>query len=182
MCELTEGRTTTCDSVGGARQAFLWAIKDSNGLSNYDGTEQIGPTIVDGEITDFNLKTGKYLYPFLVESESVEATTDSIGEKANNATAHEHSTILTLFGNTKEDIAAAIKYTKGRVGVALALNDGTYEVFHYEAGIGGKVKRSRSIGKMLEDPNGAILTITSKQTLPEMKVSSTLVNSLLPPP
>jgi len=182
MCELTEGRETLCDTVGGSKRAYLYAIKDSAGLSNYDGTVPIGPTIVDGEITAFNLKAGKLLYPFNVESESIEATATSIGEKANNATAYEHSVIISLSGNTKEDIAQAEKLCKGRVGVVLELNDGSLEVYHYEAGIGGKVQRERAPGKMLEDMNGATLTITSKQTRPEMKVSSTLVNSLLPPP
>lgn len=177
MCEFTEGRARICDTVAGSKRMFMWAIMDSLGLSNYTAP----PTIVDGEITALNLKPTKYLYVFNVESETLDGQSNSIGEKTNTSTAYEHTTVSKFAGNTKEDIANAIKLCKGRVGVALELNDGSFEAFHYEDGIGGKVQRARAIGVALEDFNGSTLTITSKQTLPEMKISSVLVNSLLAP-
>jgi hypothetical protein len=175
MCELTEGRDTTCDSAGGSKKAYLYSLRDSLGVSNYDTV----PTIVDGEVTAISLKATKFLYPFNVEAETIEAGADSIGETAKGSTAYAHKTVITLMGNTKEDIATATKLCKGRVGVILELNDGTFEIYHYEDGIGGKVQRSRNPGKALDDMNGAILTITSRQTLPEAKISSVLVNAML---
>jgi hypothetical protein len=178
MCELTEGRDTTCDSAGGSKKAYLFSMRDSLGLSNY----ATKPTVVDGEITAMAFKPSKFLHAFNVESESIEANANSIGEAAKNSTAYEHSVVIQLAGNTKEDIAMATKICKGRVGVILELNDGTFEAYHYEDGIGGKVQRNRTPGKLLDDMNGATLTITSRQTMPEAKISSTLVNSLLAPP
>lgn len=177
MCELTEGRNPGCDTVAGVRKAVIFSQRDSLGLSNY----ATPPTIVDGEVTAIALKAGKFAYEFKVESETIEANADSVGESAKSSTAYEHKTVITFAGNTKEDIASAEKACKGRVVVALELNDGSYELYHYEDGIGGKVQRSRTPGKMLDDLNGSIWTITSRQSRPEMKISSTLVNSLLAP-
>jgi hypothetical protein len=177
MCELTEGREgAVCDTSGGSKKAYLYSLRDSLGISNY----LTKPTIVDGEVTAMALKPTKYLHAFNVEPETIEADTNSIGESAKNSTAYEHKTVLTLVGNTKEDIAMATKLCKGRVGVILELNDGSFELYHYEEGIGGKVQRSRNPGKALDDMNGAILTITSRQTMPEAKISSVLVASMLP--
>lgn len=178
MCEITEGRETFCDAPGGTKRLYMWSLRDSLGLSNY----ATPPTIVDGEVTAMALKPTKYMYAFNVETETIEASANSIGETANNSTAHEHSTTVTFAGNTAEDIAAATKAVKGRVGVALELNDGSFEIYHYEEGRGGKVQRSRSPGKMLDDLNGSTWTITSRQIAPEAKISSTLLNSMLPPP
>lgn len=176
MCELTEGRDTTCDSAGGSRKAYLYSLRDSLGISNYSAK----PTIVEGAITAMSLKATKYAYAFNVEAETIEANCDSVGESVKGSTAYEHKVVITLMGNTAEDIKAAEALCKGRVGVILELNDGTFEAYHYEEGIGGKVQRSRTPGKALDDMNGSILTITSRQTRPEMKISSTIVNSLLP--
>ncbi len=175
MCEMDEGRNTTCDSAGGSKSAILFSLKDSLGISNY----LTGPTIVGGNVTALTLKPSKFAYKFQVESETIEASANSIGEIAKGSTAYEHKTVLTLMGNTAEDIEQAVKMCKDRVGVILELNDGTYEIYHYEKGIGGKVQRSRTPGKMLDDMNGSILTITSRQTTPEMKISSVIVNALL---
>jgi hypothetical protein len=175
MCEMTEGRATTCDSAGGSKSAILFSLKDSLGISNY----LTGPTLVDGSCTALTLKPTKFAYRFQVESETIEASADSVGEHTKGSTAYEHKTVITLMGNTAEDIANAVKLCKDRVGVILELNDGTYELYHYEKGIGGKVQRSRTPGKALDDMNGAILTITSRQTTPEMKISSVIVEALL---
>lgn len=175
MCELTEGRDQTCDSPGGSRKAYLFSVKDSAGLTNY----QTGPTIVTGAITALTLKTGKYAYAFNVEPETIEASADSIGDSAKNSTAYAHKTVLSLAGNTAADIDASTRLCKGRVGVILELNDGTYELYHYENG--GKVQRSRTPGKALDDMNGAVLTITSRQTTPEVKISSVILAAMLEP-
>ena len=175
MCELTEGRDVPCDGPGGTKKAYLFSVKDSTGLSNY----QTGPTIVTGEITALTLKTGKYAYAFNVEPESIEASADSIGESAKQSSAHEHKTKLSLAGNTKEDIDMCERLCKGRVGVILELNDGTFEAYHYENG--GKVKRSRTPGKAMDDMNGFTLDISSRQTRPEMKISSSIVAAMLEP-
>lgn len=177
MCEVTEGRSASCDSAGGSKKAYLYSLRDSLGASNY----QTPPAITDGEVTAIALKTGKYAYAFNVESETIEANADSVGESVKNSTAYEHKVVITLAGNTKEDIALATKICKGRVGVALELNDGSFELYHYEDGIGGKVQRSRTPGKALDDMNGSVLTITSRQTLPEAKISSTLLMAMLAP-
>jgi len=177
MCEFTEGKATFCDAPGGSKRAFMWSLKDSLGLSNY----ATAPVVVDGEITAMALKPTKYIYQFNVEPETIEANADSIGEAAKNSTAHEHKTVVTLAGNTAEDIAAGVKAIKGRVGVALELNDGSFEVYHYEEGRGGKVQRSRSPGKMLDDANGSVWTITSRQIGPEAKISSVLLLGMLAP-
>lgn len=177
MCELTEGRNQSCDSTGGGKKAVIYSLRDSLGISNYATL----PTIVDGEVTAIALKAGKFAYEFFVESETIEANVDSVGESVKSSTAYEHKTVITFAGNTKEDIAVAEQVLKGRVGVILELNDGTFEIYHYEDGIGGKVQRSRTPGKMLDDLNGSIWTITSRQSRPEMKISSVLVNSLLAP-
>lgn len=175
MCELTEGRASACDSAGGSRKVYLYSLKDSLGISNY----LTKPVVTDGEVTAMALKPTKKIYAFNVESETVEAGTNSIGDSPRNSTAYEHTTTITLAGNSKEDIKVATKMCKGRVGVILELNDGTFEIYHYEEGIGGKVQRARNPGKALDDMNGSVLTITSRQTLPEAKISSTLVNSML---
>lgn len=175
MCELTEGRDQTCDSPGGSKKAYLFSVKDSTGLNNY----ATGPTIVAGAIATLTLKTGKYAYPFNVEPETIEASADSIGDTAKSSTAYEHKTVLQLAGNTAEDIDTAIRLCNGRVGVILELNDGTYELYHYENG--GKVQRNRTPGKAMDDMNGATLTITSRQTTPEVKISSVIVDGMLPP-
>jgi hypothetical protein len=177
MCEITEGRDTTCDTAGGSKRAILFSLRDSLGISNY----LTKPAITDGAVTAIALKPTKFAYAFNVESETIEANADSIGETGKMSTAYEHKVVITLAGNTAEDIALATKMCKGRVGVILELNDGTYEIYHYEEGIGGKVQRSRTPGKALDDMNGSILTITSRQTLPEAKISSVLVNALLEP-
>ena len=177
MCELTEGRVATCDSAGGSKKAYLYSIKDSLGITNY----LTGPTVVGGAITAMTLKATKYLYAFNVEPETIETSADSIGEATKSSTAYEHKTVITLAGNTAEDIAQATLLCKGRVGVILELNDGTFEAYHYEDGIGGKVQRSRTPGKALDDMNGSILTITSRQTMPEAKISSVIVNAMLEP-
>lgn len=176
MCELTEGREAVCDSAGGSKKAYIYSLVDSLGVSNYL-TE---PTIVDGIVTAMALKPTKYLYAFNVQAETIEATVTSIGESAKNSTAYEHSTIITLAGNTADDVKVATQICKGRVGVILELNDGTFELFHYEKGIGGKVQRTRTPGKLLDDMNGSTWTITSRQTLPEAKIPSTIVDSMLP--
>jgi len=177
MCELTEGKETICDSAGGSKVAYLYSLKDSLGISIYAAP----PTITAGEITAMAFKTGKQAYAFNVETETLDGNTNSIGEKANSATAYEHTTVIKLAGNSAADIALAQQLCKGRVGVILQLNDGTLEAYHFEEGIGGKVQRSRTVGVALEDFNGSTLTITSKQTLPEMKIDSTIVDSLLIP-
>lgn len=175
MCEVTEGRDVTCDSAGGSKKAYIYSLVDSLGISNYE----VGPTIVDGVVTAMTLKPTKFLYPINVQAETIEATVNSIGESAKSSAAHEHSVIITLAGNTAEDIKAATQVIKGRVGIILELNDGTFEIFHYEKGFGGKVQRARATGKLLDDMNGSVWTITSRQTLPEAKISSTIVNALL---
>jgi hypothetical protein len=153
---------------------ILYSVKDSLGISNY----ATGPTITGGAITAVTLKAGKFAHEFVVEEESIEATCDSIGESAKNSNAYEHKTVIPLAGNSAEDIDNAIKLCRGRVGVFVELNDGTWEAYHYLKG--GKVQRGRNIGKALDDMNGSTLTITSRQKLPEMKISSVLVNAMLP--
>lgn len=175
MCEVTEGREIPCDGPGGTRRAFLYSVKDTTGITNY----LTGPTIVTGAVTVLTLKPGKYIYPFNVEPESIEANADSIGESAKQSAAFEHKTALSLAGNTALDIDMCERLCKGRVGVILELNDGTFEIYHYENG--GKVKRSRTPGKALDDMNGFTLEITSRQVRPEMKISSVIVNALLEP-
>ena len=177
MCEITEGRQALCDAPAGARKAYLYSLKDSTGESNYTTP----PTVTNGAVTAMALKTGKYIHPFFVEAETIEASANSIGETAKGSSAHEHEVKITLMGNTAEDVALASKLIKTRVGVILELNDGSFEIFHYEEGFGGKVQRNRSIGQKLDDMNGSVLTITSRQVGPEAKISSTIVNSLLAP-
>ena len=175
MCEVTEGRDVPCDGPGGTKKAYLYSVKDSAGLSNY----QTGPTIVTGAVTALTLKTGKYAYAFNVEPESIEASADSIGESAKQSAANEHKTMMSLAANTAADIDMCERLIKGRVGVILELNDGTFEIYHYENG--GKVKRSRTPGKALDDMNGFTLEITSRQVRPEMKISSAIVAAMLEP-
>jgi hypothetical protein len=173
MCEVTEGYSKGCDSVGGSRKAYLFAVKDSTGASNY----ATPPTIVDGAVTAISLKAGKFAYAYDVEPETIDASTNSVGSSANGSDAYEHSTTLSLHGNSAEMIAEARRLCKGRVAVILEMNDGTYELYHYEHG--GKVQRNRATGKALEDMNGSTLAITSKQVGTEVKISSLLVNGLL---
>jgi hypothetical protein len=175
MCELTQGYTKICDSAGGSKRVFLYSLRDSTGLSNY----AIEPNVIDGEVTAMQLKPGKFAYAFNVEPETTEGFSNSIGESANGASAFEHSTTINLHGNTSLMIADAIKMCKGRVGVIIELNDGTFEIYHFTNG--AKAQRNRSIGKAFEDMNGSVIALTSKQTLPEMKISSLLVNSLIQP-
>lgn len=176
MCEITEGRDVTCDSAGGSQIAYIYSLVDSLGVSNYSTP----PTIVDGIVTAMALKPTKFLHAINVQAETIEATVNSIGESAKSSAAHEHSTIITLAGNTSDDIKVATQIVKGRVGVILKLNDGTYELFHFQEGFGGKVQRARSTGKLLDDMNGSVWTITSRQPLPEAKIPSTIVDSMLP--
>lgn len=175
MCEVTEGRTVPCDGPGGAALAYILSVKDSAGLSNY----LTGPTIAAGAITAWTLKVGKFAYPIYVEPETIEATCDSIGESGKQSAAFEMKTIIQLSGNTAEDIDLAERITKGRSALALKLNDGTYEVYHYENG--AKCKRSRTPGKAMDDMNGQTWEFTSRQTRPEMKVSSAIINAMLEP-
>ncbi len=175
MCELTDGRDLSCDSPGGTVRAYLFSVRDSAGLSNY----QTGPTIVAGNVTALTLKVGKYAYPFNVEAETIEATCTSIGDSVKSSTGNEHKTIIKLAGNTALDIDAATRLIKGRVGVILQLNDGTYELYHYEHG--GKVQRERNPGTALDDMNGSTLTITSRQVGTEVKISSVIVTAMLSP-
>lgn len=175
MCEITEGREVPCDGPGGTRRAYIFAVKDSAGLSNYE----TGPTIVTGAVTALTLKTGKYAYPVNVEPETIEASDDSIGESAKQSTAFEHKTTISLAGNTAEDVDIAERITKGRSALILELNDGTFEIYHYESG--AKCKRSRTPGKALDDMNGQTWEFTSRQTRPAMKISSAIVNAMLEP-
>lgn len=175
MCEVTEGRDNTCDSPGGTRRAFLYSVRDSAGITNY----QTGPTIATGAVTALTLKTGKYAYQYNVEAETIEANAKSIGEAVKSSTAHEHKVVLKLAGNTAVDIDAYERLIKGRVGVILELNDGSFEIYHYENG--GKVERERNPGTALDDMNGSTLTITSRQVRSEMKISSAIVTSMLEP-
>lgn len=87
--------------------------------------------------------------------------------------------VVQLAGNTAADIDQAERITKGRCALALKLNDGTYEVYHYENG--AKCKRSRTPGKALDDMNGQTWEFTSRQTRPEMKISSAIVDAMLEP-
>lgn len=177
MCELTEGRSVGCDAPGGSKKAYLYALRDSLGVSNY----ATGPTITAGAVAAMTLKAGKYIYPFNVEAESIDGGSESIGETGKGSSAFEHKTEITLMGNTAADCALAAKLVKGRVGVILQMNDGTYELYHFEEGFGGKLQRSRKTGKALDDMNGVTLTITSRQTGPEAKISSVIVNAMLAP-
>lgn len=177
MCEVTEGRDKTCDAAGGSKKAFIYSLVDSLGVSNY----LTPPTIVEGIVTAMALKPTKFAYAINVQAETIEASANSIGEAANSAVAHEHSVVITLAGNTAADIHAATQIVKGRVGVILELNDGTFELFHFQEGFGGKVQRNRTTGKLLDDMNGSVWTITSRQPLPEVKIPSTIVTSLLQP-
>lgn len=175
MCEVTEGRDVTCDSAGGSKKAYIYSLVDSLGISNY----ATPPTIVDGVVTAMALKPTKFLHAINVQAETIEATVTSIGESAKSSSAHEHSVVITLAGNTADDVKVATQIIKGRVGVILELNDGTFELFHYQEGFGGKVQRTRATGKLLDDTNGSTWTITSRQPLPEVKIPSTIVTSLL---
>lgn len=175
MCELTEGRNPTCDTPGGSRSAYMYSVRDSAGLTNYDA----GPTIVDGEVTALSLKPGKYAYKFTVEAETIEANCKSIGDAVKSSTANEHTTVIKLAGNSAADIDTAARLIKGRVAVILELNDGTHELFHYENG--GKVTRERNPGTAFDDMNGSTLTIVSRQVGTEVKISSVILNALLEP-
>ena len=79
MCEVTEGRDVPCDGPGGTKKAYLYSVKDSAGLSNY----QTGPTIVTGAVTALTLKTGKYAYAFNVEPESIEEKAPNNPQRTN---------------------------------------------------------------------------------------------------
>ena len=176
MCEVTEGRDVTCDSAGGSKKAYIYSLVDSLGISNY----ATPPTLVDGIVTAMALKPTKFLHAINVQAETIEATATSIGESVKSSAAHEHSVVITLAGNTADDVKVATQIIKGRVGVILELNDGTFELFHYQEGFGGKVQRTRTTGKLLDDMNGSTWTITSRQPLPEAKIPSSIVTNMLP--
>lgn len=175
MCEITEGHDNSCDAPGGTRRAYLYSIKDSTGLTNYDAPI----AYANGAVTSFALKAGKYAYPINFEPETAEVSCTSVGSTPSSSTANDHSVVLKLAGNTAAMIAQAQKLIKGRVGVIVELNDNTFELYHFENG--GKVQRTRSPGTAMDEFNGSTLTITSRQVETELKISSTIVNSLLPP-
>lgn len=172
---MTEGRNNTCDSPGGTRRAFLFSVKDSAGLSNY----ATGPTILTGECTALTLKTGKYAYAFNFEPETAEANSTSTGETVKSSTAYEHKVVLTMAGNTAGDIDSFDRLAKGRTAIIVELNEGSYELFHFESG--AKCQWVRDPGKALDDMNGSVLTFISKQTKPAVKISSVIALALLQP-
>jgi len=174
MCELTAGYNKVCDSVGGIDTLYLFSVKDSNGVSNYETL-----TVAAGAVTALTLKAGKYAWPFNVEMETATFTDESIGDRPNGAAARNQSATVILHGNTPEMIVQIENLTKGRTALIAKLVDGTYEVLFLKNG--AKVADSRTPGTAYEDMNGNTLTFTGKERNKAPKIDSAIVLALLAP-
>lgn len=174
MCEITAGYDKVCDSPGGVATWYAFAVKDSNGASNYDTL-----TYADGEVSALTLVTGKYAYPFNVEIETSTFTDTAVGERAAGAYGRSQSATVVLHGNTASMITQIENLCKGRTALIAKLNDGTYELLFMENG--AKVTDERTPGTAFEDMNGNTLTFTGKERYKAMKISSVIVEALLEP-
>jgi hypothetical protein len=172
MCELTSGYVKKCDNSGGVDVQYIFPVKDANGVSTIATY-----TVVAGEVTALTLTAGKKAYTFAVEAETANFEVASSGEKTAGSNAYTHTSNTTLHGNAKEDIVNADNLAKGRHAVVHKLADGSYELLHMTNG--AKAQITRSSGTAYEDMNGTVIAMTSKEKLGGLKISSTIVASLL---
>ena len=177
-CEITSGYNKLCDSPGGVDTWYAFAVKDSNGESNYS-TVPAPFTAADGVITALTLKAGKYAFPFNVEMETASFTDTAAGERTAGAYSRVQAGTAMLHGNTASMIVDIEALAKGRHAIIAKLSDGTYELFFAENG--AKVTDERATGTAYEDMNGTTLTFAGKEKTKACKISSTIVMSLLEP-
>lgn len=172
MCEITSGYSSACDESGGIKTWYAFPLKNDFGVSNIATL-----TVLDGSVTALTLVSGKFAYPFIVESETSSFTETSVGEKANKAFGIEQSGTIVMHGNTAEMIVQKEQLIRGRHVFIYALNDGTYEVAGLENGI--KCNYERATGTAFEDMNGNTLTAVGKERKPAPKISEAIVLALL---
>ena len=171
-CEITSGYNKLCDSPGGVDTWYAFAVKDSNGESNY---ATFGYT--DGAVTALTLKAGKFAFPFNVEMETASFTDTAAGERTAGAYSRVQAGTAMLHGNTAAMIVDIEALAKGRHAIIAKLSDGTYELFFAENG--AKVTDERATGTAYEDMNGTTLTFAGKEKTKACKISSTIVLALL---
>jgi hypothetical protein len=174
MSEITEGFDMRCDDVGGIATWWLFQNKSCDGSSNIESS-----TYDAGEITALTLATGVYAYPILVEEETSTFTDTAVGDKANKSYGRDQSATIVIHKNDAGDIDRIENIEKGRYTFICRLNDGTNEVLFFENG--AKVTDERTPGTAYEDGNMNTLTATGKEKRKAMKISNTIVESLLEP-
>jgi hypothetical protein len=176
MCEILTGHNTTCDNVGGVRRAYVFAVKDANGASNYAEGE---PVVTDGNVTSISLVAGKYAYPFNFEMETANFNATGAGERPNSSHAIDQTATIVLAGNTAEMIVNIEALERGRHAVIFELEDGSHELFFMKNG--AKVSDDRASGTAYTDLNGNTLNFTGREKNRPPKISATLVSTLLEP-
>jgi len=175
MSELTTGYTALCDAPAGVDTLYVGSMADcSTGVSNVATF-----THSAGEVTSFKLETGKQMFPFLVEQESVSATANQIGERTNKAIAFDLAVNARLHGNTAGMITMFEEVQAGRVFTIVKCNDGTNELFFHEKG--AKVAINRTLEATFDGFNGNDMVMTGKQTSRPLKISDAIVAALLVP-
>lgn len=168
MCELLSGFDLLCDESGGIETAYAFSIRNKATFTH-----------LNGEVTALTLGAGKYAYPINFEQETAIFTDTSVGERGTKGYGREQSGTVLLYGNTAEMITNVESIVKDRTCWIVKLNDESFEIYFSE--FGAKASDERSTGTAMEDMNGTTLTLTGKEKYRALKISSTIVLSLLEP-
>jgi len=174
MCEIASNYTKGCDAPAGVEMIYAFPVVDATGVSTISSF-----THTAGEVTDLVLTTGKQANTFSVEQETATFNVTSVGEKTNGADAYTHTSTVIFHGNSADDIVRVDALNKGRHAFIHRLSDETYELLHMENGAKGS--SDRAAGTLYEDLNGTTMTMTSKEKIPALKISESIVTSLLTP-
>jgi hypothetical protein len=115
----------------------------------------------------------------LIEEETSTFTDTAVGDKANKSYGRDQSATVIIHKNDAGDIERIEDINTGRYTLIAKLNDGTNEVLFFENG--AKCNDERTPGTAYEDGNMNTLTFVGKEKRKAMKISNTIVASLLEP-
>lgn len=170
MCEITSGFARACDTPGGIEIAYAWSIPPT-------GSAYATLTYAAGSISAMTLQTGKYAYPIRFEVGTSKFNDKAIGTTQASSYGREQTGQILVAGNTATMIDNIEEIGKGRVAVAVKLNDDTFEVFFLDNG--AKVMDERDTGVNYEDFNGNTLNFTGKEKHKAMKVDAAIILAML---
>lgn len=164
-----------CAENGGVEDVVVCEVED---VDSY--------TVANREITALTMKTGKQAYKWTPDLESAFATDNGNRNSDNNAYWKLH-TLMVQFKDD-EDLTAQISEDAGRVFliafVKFAQPEGEtvkYKAYGFFNGLRLTTEESGT-GQRYEDLRGHTLNFEVKELTRALKVSDTIVDSLLDPP
>lgn len=160
---------------GGAEEVVVFQICDRDTY-----------TIVDGEITALTMKTGKQAYRWTPDLEHIKADDNGTRNSENNSYFKTH--MLMVQFTDDEDVTAKLAEDSGRVFlcalVKYAVPEGEtvkYKAFGFLNGL--RLTTSEGpVGQLYDDLRGHTLNFEVKELTRALKISDTIVDTLLNPP